>query len=912
MPLALFEFPPALPPDFWGIPLDAGRTHAVTVHPAKRDSIIISMQFGGLWRTFSGGSIWYHVDGLPTTRSHDVQYGPDGQTVIATRLWDLGTVNGGGIWVSRNGGETWSRPATGLVPVDVRTPERTSAWGIAKDPDDRSTWYVGTDYGIAVSRDNAATWEHTRLDSSQPIVSNRMQDTVQAVTAMPGGQVLAMMRSGIWRSDDQGVTWRQVRADDFRFSETVGWNKMDRFPSAPAVIILQTYEKLFLYELDIERWTELTLDRGASRSPFVRIARLNVPIFGEYATVWIGRGVSAAFCTRKHPGDFRTVEPRHWSIVGRAQGFHDDTGDLGLDGDFQPRLLGTDGGVFEPLELDSIGNVSTWQRAAKPGSGMNSYQITDLGGTNVRSDGKTQTTLYFSTQDNAVWASTDGGETWPRNDCCEGFHIEVPHTATAGEKVTVAYGKIGAGPSNSMFAGAGFVDQRAVPDVDEAGTTLQGWSQAFYLKPDHWLRFRVPPRVDGRPPEPNEIRVSVDNGSRWRLRYTTTLSGAGPFQRTSTNYPSPANRAYWPVFTGEPNGIDSRGKIGLVGLFGPTANTVTTLGDSNIIRLPDDGSLGLRATEFDWQAVFAVDPRDWLFMIAPDIRNQRMMITRSAGLLWQENPQLTSLVLESGNLIMYKAPYHMQVTHIGFDPYDANRILVGTRDAGIMQSTDRGETWSKILASERALYVTGFFFLPNSDVIVSTYGRGLFRISWAVGCPFTLVKQVHDRFAEQRADEVIEKELAMRNTPHYEDDRMPGGFDNPNLPRITLSTDLAVAGVPAVGKANSVDLWGKGFDPAGPPIAVLLDGEPAVDPPPNVAADGTFDATVRMPAYLERGEHLIEVRQGEGHNARSTTSVLLKSEVDDFEEENVETRFVDQGVGRERDQNEPSRFATNS
>ena len=107
---------------------------------------------------------------------------------------------------------------------------------------------------------------------------------------------------------------------------------------------METYEKLWLYELDIERWTELALGKGASRSPFVRIVRLNVPIFGECATVWIGRGVSALFSTRKLARHFRTIAPDDWSIVGRAQGFHDDTGDLGLDSNFQPRMMGTDGG----------------------------------------------------------------------------------------------------------------------------------------------------------------------------------------------------------------------------------------------------------------------------------------------------------------------------------------------------------------------------------------------------------------------------------------------------------------------------------------------------------------------------------------------------------------------------------------
>ena len=897
MPLALFEFPPKLLPDFWGIPLNAGRTHAVTVHPLKPEYIIVSMQFGGLWRTFGSGDTWYHVRGLPTVRSHDVQYGPDGQTVIATKLWDLGKVNGGGIWVSRNGGETWSQPPTGMVPADSRTPERTSAWGIAKDPDDRVTWYVGTDFGIAISRDNGITWQHKRLDLTVPLVDNRMQDAPHCVTALPGGQVLAMLRSGIYRSDDHGATWRNVRTGNFSFFEGVGWNKMERFPSAPAVIALERYEKLLLYELDLERWTELTLGKGASRSPYVRIVKLNVPIFGEYATVWIGRGVSALFCTRQLPRHFRNVGPEHWSIVGRAQGFHDDTGDLGLDSAFQPRMMGTDGGVFTPLEYDSIGNVATWQSAAKPGSGMNSYQITDIGGTNVRVDRKTQSAVYFATQDNAVWASTDGGETWPRNDCCEGFHIEVAHTAEKNEKVTVGYGKVGAGPSPTMFADAGFQNLRAVPDVDESGNTLQGWSPAFYLKPKTWLRFRMPPVVDGQPQAPSEIRISENNGDKWRLRYTTTLAWRGPFQRTSTNYPAPPNRAYWPVATGEPNGIDTRGKIGLVGLFGPTANTVTTIGDSNIIRLPNDGSLGLRATEFDWQAVFAVDPRDWLFMIAPDIKNQRMMITKSAGLLWQENTQLTNLVLDSGNLLMYKHPYFMQVTHIGFDPYDGNRILVGTRDAGIMQSVDRGETWSKIDGTERALYVTGFFFQPNSDVIVSTYGRGLFRLSWAVGCSLPLLGRVRERIRLELADEVIDKELTARDIIPEEDERMPDGFDDPKLPRISISTDLPTIGVPAVGEADTIGLSGKGFDPAGPLVVVLLDGVSVGDLRLKVADDGTIGATVRLPDNLEWGEHLIEVRQGEGRDARVTTSVLLKTEADEFEEE-VESRFVDQMVGQ--------------
>ncbi len=247
---------------------------------------------------------------------------------------------------------------------------------------------------------------------------------------------------------------------------------------------------------------------------------------------------------------------------------------------------------------------------------------------------------------------------------------------------------------------------------------------------------------------------------------------------------------------------------------------------------------------------------------------------------------------------MYKHPYHMQVTHISFDPYDENRILVGTRDAGIMQSVDRGETWSKIEGSERALYITGFFFQPNSDVIVSTYGRGLFRLSWAVGCTLPLLKRIREHIKLDLADEVIQNELAARDGVPEEDKRMPDGFDDPKLARISLSTDLPMLGVPAVGEADSIGISGKGFDPNGPSVIVLLDGASIGESNLKVAEDGTISATVRLPDELERGEHLIEVRQGDDRDARSTTSILLKSEADDFEEE-VESRFVDQTIGLE-------------
>jgi hypothetical protein len=160
--------------------------------------------------------------------------------------------------------------------------------------------------------------------------------------------------------------------------------------------------------------------------------------------------------------------------------------------------------------------------------------------------------------------------------------------------------------------------------------------------------------------------------------------------------------------------------------FGPAQS----LGESHLLYLPDGGSLGVRATEFDWHAVYGVDPRDARFIIAPDIRNGVVKVTRDGGAIWTTDAELTDLVTGGGSLLMYDGQYHMQVTDIAFDPFHPQRVFVATRDAGIIVSNDGGANWSRIPASESILYATGFGFQQDRTVYVSSYGRGLWKIEF--------------------------------------------------------------------------------------------------------------------------------------------------------------------------------------
>ena len=101
--MIITEFPPKLMPGTERT--SGGRVQSISMHPTKRDHVIVANQFCGLWKTEDGGWTWFHLDGLLTVFVRDVTYAPDGNTVIATVQRDNQVKNGGGIWVSPDEGK---------------------------------------------------------------------------------------------------------------------------------------------------------------------------------------------------------------------------------------------------------------------------------------------------------------------------------------------------------------------------------------------------------------------------------------------------------------------------------------------------------------------------------------------------------------------------------------------------------------------------------------------------------------------------------------------------------------------------------------------------------------------------------------------------------------------------------------
>ena len=272
--------------------------------------------------------------------------------------------------------------------------------------------------------------------------------------------------------------------------------------------------------------------------------------------------------------------------------------------------------------------------------------------------------------------------------------------------------------------------------------------------------------------------------------------------------------------------------------------------------------------------MFGVDPYDWQFLIAPDTRAGDVKVSRDGGQTWAVDQRLTQQVLQGGRLKMYDLDdYHMQVTKIAFDPYHEGRILVGTRDAGVICTADDGKTWRTIKNSDRISYVTGFHFYPNGAVHIASWGHGIWFLRRTSGCSET------DPPYWQRFPPVEEVETAgvlARGKP--EEPPAPRGVPDPGVAKLFLTTPYPSSGVAGVGPDNVLQVAGRGFPP-GKDVTLVIRGNDAYKQAVTVEKDGTFSTSVRLPEDLPYGKYTLEAIGPEGKVL--SVAEFAKSFVDD-------------------------------
>jgi Ca2+-binding RTX toxin-like protein len=731
----------------------AGRVTAGSIDPTDANIAIVASDRGGLWRTTDGGVNWTHIDGFEPFTMNSVRISPRNRNIVlATILSDLHNPSQAGIWRSTDGGVTWQQPSSAVPATGP-----TRGFGISFSPDSDHV-YVGTDVGVAISDDEGATWTH--VDPSPNT------GTVFHVEAQPGGIVNAMAQcsfptattcdedptdpdiqppsaaaqdipvcNGFHRSANFGASWPVTGPDPLGGAAWI--HSIAVSPFDPNVVLAIGVRNPAPGSTFCRRFDVFESDDGG-----VSFTSLNAPVTeGNGRPPFVGAHASAnglannfdvyysdntlmwrQTCSGTGPGLRCSTT---WQSVNIGFPGHVDNVDIAWsNADNCPRLLMGDGG---PQTTPDCG--ASWQVTGNGPGGFHALQFWDMTGT-VHTD---HTDLYFLTQDNGNWASSDGGNTWPTNSACaEGFNLEVVHSTPAD---TQSVGYVGCGNCTYFRQDAHFT------------LPLTPWNNPPSTRPSSgmvavanntWLQFAQPllPPPNTTPPvdADNNLYISTDNAANW-----TQVTG-GTITETFRNFP--INNV----------GTLDRGRIGGPAgsptLYMPALKPANSalglkritnfLGGSATVTNADNGIV-ISTNSYGFP-VWNVDPSNAARLMAVDAVTNQVVISTNNGANWTPNNLATTTASGSGDFFFGFQGFDgsgnvvngfTSVNAMAFDNSNGTRMLIATEGNGIMATFDSGTSWVKIPGSDRIPAITSMFFDERTaDVYIGTYGRGLWKMGW--------------------------------------------------------------------------------------------------------------------------------------------------------------------------------------
>ena len=692
--LGVYEFQPDISAR-WG-----GRMVSVSVDQTDSRIAIAAADSGGLFKTTNSGVHWDHLSGLNPFVMSDVRISPtQPNIVIATVTTDTHIPSRAGIWRSTDGGVTWQRPSTAIPPCG----SGAAGWGIAFSPDSNFV-YAGTSCSLAVSSNLGATWTH--------VVPTGSSGDVRAVAAQPGQIVNVMTAeasgntSGFHRSTNNGTSWTIAGSAPLGAAPGGTVHLVAGSPIESGVVLAvgfdtATGQKFGAFESDDSGATWHTLNAPVNnfngRPPFISThlsADGNPAHFDAY--YHDAANVFRQTCTGVSPNSRCSTLASAWVQVGVE---HTDDTDLayGNNPNNCPVFLAGDGGIQQTLDCGM-----NWSAIGGGAGGLDALQLYEVTGT-VLAD---HLDMYFGTQDNDSWASTNNGLAWPGRVRFEGFLFEAVHSATSDANQTVSF--------TSCF-GCGVVRENAQFTLGSPAWTgppgLTPTTVAFLVQSNTFVQF-----VQGA--TGNDLYLTTDAGANWTntgATVTETISGGGTQSDRARIAGLPASPTlYIPIQR-------ANGTLGLKRVTGFMGGTVSvTNADGNLVNLARNAP---PAFGFVSPPAWNVDPNNRNHLIAFDAGTNTVKVSTD-GATFTTNDLLSKLVTANGQLGFNGGT-------VGFDNGNGNRIVVGTLAGGLLASFDNGTSWMNLPNTEQISASTALLFDEvRSDVYVSSFGRGLWKIGW--------------------------------------------------------------------------------------------------------------------------------------------------------------------------------------
>jgi len=203
----------------------SGRIADIAIHPHDRSTWYIGVGSGGVWKTDDNGTTWESIfDGQGSYSIGEVTIDPNNPDVI----W-VGTGEnvsgrhvgfGDGVYRSRDGGKSWQNMGLaasehiGRVLVDPR--DSNVVLVAAEGP----LWRSGGERGVYRTTDGGVNWIQVLGVSDETGATDierdpKNPDVLYAATYQRRRKIWALLsggpESGIYKSLDGGVTWRELR-----------------------------------------------------------------------------------------------------------------------------------------------------------------------------------------------------------------------------------------------------------------------------------------------------------------------------------------------------------------------------------------------------------------------------------------------------------------------------------------------------------------------------------------------------------------------------------------------------------------------------------------------------------------------------------------------------------------------------
>jgi uncharacterized repeat protein (TIGR01451 family) len=166
-------------------------------------------------------------------------------------------------------------------------------------------------------------------------------------------------------------------------------------------------------------------------------------------------------------------------------GTHVDSVELAFDptvpgGTGCPLLISNDGGIGRSTDCGA-----TWTDS---NAGLNALQIYNVTGT-VRGPGATELDLYFGTQDNEWWYTTDNGGAWTKAFCCEGMQAQVDYRVPPGGLSDIRTVIVNCGPCGNQTTDRGFANLANFPNPPGGGWGIAGASATTMFGNQRYAQF---------------------------------------------------------------------------------------------------------------------------------------------------------------------------------------------------------------------------------------------------------------------------------------------------------------------------------------------------------------------------------------------------------------------------------------